>query len=68
VFVVGGGDGVSWFESVLRYNRGAGLSGGWQALAPLQVGSRQLVIVVCCVSYVQLPSFRSVSGNNNPKA
>lgn len=37
VFVVGGGSGVEWFDSVVRYDRHAGLTGSWQELAPLQV-------------------------------
>ena len=51
VFVVGGGNGVEWFDSVARYDRAAGLMGGWTELAPLQVGGRRrrrsAGVVVC---------------------
>lgn len=36
VFVAGGGNGVDWYDSVLRYDRRAGPAGGWTELAPLQ--------------------------------
>lgn len=37
VFVAGGGNGVDWYDSVVRYDRQAGPAGGWTELAPLQV-------------------------------
>ena len=42
VFVAGGGNGVEWFDSVVRYDRQAGLMGGWVELAPLQVARGSL--------------------------
>jgi hypothetical protein len=42
LFVLGGGNGVDWFDSVLRYSRVAGLAGGWQELAPLAVARGSL--------------------------
>ncbi|PSC73864.1 galactose oxidase [Micractinium conductrix] len=42
VFVVSGGNGVEWFDSVARYDRAAGLMGGWTELAPLQVARGSL--------------------------
>ncbi|KAL4424907.1 hypothetical protein ABPG77_009636 [Micractinium sp. CCAP 211/92] len=42
VFVAGGGNGVDWYDSVLRYDRRAGSAGGWTELAPLQVARGSL--------------------------
>ncbi|KAL4434243.1 hypothetical protein ABPG75_000684 [Micractinium tetrahymenae] len=42
VFVAGGGNGVDWYDSVVRFDRQAGLMGGWTELAPLQVARGSL--------------------------
>jgi hypothetical protein len=42
IFIAGGGNGIDWFDSVLRYDRQAGPAGGWQELAPLQVARGSL--------------------------
>ncbi|PRW59406.1 kelch 1 [Chlorella sorokiniana] len=46
VFIAGGGDGLEWYDSVVRYDRKAGLMGGWQELAPLQVARGSLAAAV----------------------
>lgn len=59
--MVGGGNGLDWFDSVLRYDRSVGLMGGWQELAPLQVRARLLLLL-------QLPLVRMHAATDSPSA